>query len=42
MKMDKGGSMTKLAIIGIGALFAYSKFGGTGLIVLGIVVLIMN
>ena len=37
-----GKSMTTLLLIGVGAAVLYSNFGGIGLIVLGVLILLVN
>lgn len=38
---NRGGGTLKLVLIGVGAMFLYSRFGAVGLIVAGVVCLLM-
>ena len=40
--MKSGGGLGTLAIIGLAAMIAYSQFGGIGLIIVGVAVLVLN
>lgn len=42
MKLDKCGGTAKLAILGLGAMFMYRQFGGLGLIIMGVIILLLN
>ena len=39
---NNGGSSKKLLLVGLAAIFAYTQFGGLGLIIVGVAVLLMN
>ena len=38
----KSGGMSTLILVGLGAVIAYSQFGGIGLIMAGLAVLLLN
>ena len=38
----RSGGMTTLVLVGLGAMIAYSQFGGLGLIIVGVAVLLLN
>ncbi len=40
--MKSGGGLGTLVLIGLAAMVAYSQFGGIGMIVVGVAVLLLN